>query len=297
MGETEPSRERTAIGPEEAFQLLGHEIRVQILLALWRASDHTLGFAELYDAVDVDDSGQFTYHLSKLEGRFVRHADDTYELLYAGHRVIDAIQSGVFHERLDIDPAELETDCIECGTALTFVYRDHVARVSCSDCERVWLEYPFDPGGVVERSVEEVATAFDRRTRFVWRLAGAEVCPVCAGDVRSRFLADVPREDHYAADHPVTVHLDCRRCSFFSYVPVGGAVLDQPAVVNFFFERGRSLRDAPVWTLPFVVDGGRVERRSIDPWRIQVTITADDSTIRLTLADPGTVESIDAVET
>ncbi|QRV14078.1 helix-turn-helix transcriptional regulator [Haloterrigena salifodinae] len=69
MGETEPSRDRTAVDPEEAFRLLGHEIRVQILLALWRASDHALGFSELYDAVDVDDSGQFTYHLSKLEGR------------------------------------------------------------------------------------------------------------------------------------------------------------------------------------------------------------------------------------
>ena len=297
MGETEPSRDRTAVDPEEAFRLLGHDIRVQILLALWRAADHALGFSELYDAVDVDDSGQFTYHLSKLEGRFVRHADETYELLYAGHRVIDAIRSGVFHERLDIDPTELETDCIECGTTLAFVYSDHVARVSCPDCERVWLEYPFDPGGVVERSIEDVATAFDRRTRYVWGLAGDGVCPVCAGDVRSRFLTDVPQADHYAADHPVTVHLDCRRCSFFSYVPVGGVILDRPAVVSFFFERERPLRETPIWTHPFVVDPGRVERRSTDPWRVRVTVTAGDDAIRLTLVDPGTVESIDAVET
>lgn len=297
MGETEPSRDRTAVAPEEAFRLLGHEIRVQILLALWRASDHALEFSDLYDAVDVDDSGQFTYHLSKLEGRFVRHTDETYELLYAGHRVIDAIQSGVFHERLELGPAELETDCIECGTALTFVYRDHVARVSCSDCERVWLEYPFDPGGVVERSVEEVATAFDRRTRYIWGLAVTGVCPVCAGDVRRRFLTDVPQEDHYAADHPVVVHLDCNRCSFFSYVPVGGAVLDRPAVVSFFAEHGRRLRETPIWTLPFVVDSGPVERRSRDPWRVRITVAAGDDAIRLTLVEPGAIESIDASET
>lgn len=89
--------------PADAFLIPAHEIRLGILEALWRAENHSLSFSELRKEVGVRDTGKFTYHLSKLTGRYVAHVEDRYELLYPGHRVVDAIQSGVFD-------AEVETD-------------------------------------------------------------------------------------------------------------------------------------------------------------------------------------------
>ncbi len=294
MGMTGESTDGENLEPEHAFHLVGHEIRVDILLALWRAPEHALAFSELRDRVDVRDSGRFTYHLSKLEGRFVRHEGDRYELLYAGHRVIDAIRSGVFHETTEVEPTGLGQPCLDCGATLAFDYAGHVGTVSCPDCGTTFLEYPFDPGGVVGRSVEEVAAAFDRRTRHVWALAHEAVCPVCSGTVAKRLVTSATKsEDHYASHHPVVASLDCQRCSFFSYVPVGGTLLAHPAVVSFLYERGVDVRKTPLWRLDFVVDADRVEVLSTDPRRVAVVVSAGDETMRVVVDDEANVLSVD----
>ena len=74
---------------EEAFSALGNQTRMQILLALWRAydpfaSDNAVPFSELFEAVGVDDSGQFNYHLGKLRERFVTRRETGYELTPVG---------------------------------------------------------------------------------------------------------------------------------------------------------------------------------------------------------------------
>lgn len=64
----------------EAFKQLGNETRLAILLVLWDgyepfASDSSLTFSELYDRVEVADSGNFPYHLDQLTGHFVEETD------------------------------------------------------------------------------------------------------------------------------------------------------------------------------------------------------------------------------
>ena len=105
MVEEPSARKRVATDAESAFMTLSHDLRLEILLALWEAPGFSLSFSELRRAVGVRDSGSFTYHLSQLEGHFVAKTDDGYELQYPGHRVLDAIQSGVFHEQTAIGPA------------------------------------------------------------------------------------------------------------------------------------------------------------------------------------------------
>ena len=95
---------------EAAFMTLSHDLRLEILLALWDAPDFSLSFSELRKAVGERDSGSFTYHLSELQGHFVAETDIGYELQYHGHRVLDAIQSGVFHEKATVKPIELDTE-------------------------------------------------------------------------------------------------------------------------------------------------------------------------------------------
>jgi hypothetical protein len=170
------------LDPAEAFLLTAHEIRLGILRALWRAENHSLSFSKLRKEVDVRDTGKFNYHLSKLDGRFVAHVEDRYELLYPGHRVVDAIQSGVFNQQVDREEIDLDGGCPDCGAPLAFIYEEFIARIRCRDCAETVLGYPFDPGGFAKRDDDAaVVRAFDRRTRRYWLSATDGVCPVCAG--------------------------------------------------------------------------------------------------------------------
>jgi hypothetical protein len=61
--------------PERAFWLLSDETRINILEALWAASNEPLSFTALRARVGNPNSGQFNYHLGKLKGHFVSNGD------------------------------------------------------------------------------------------------------------------------------------------------------------------------------------------------------------------------------
>lgn len=65
----------TALPPDDAFDVLGNETRLGILRVLGEA-DGPLSFSALFDRVDYDTSGNFSYHLKRLEGHFIRETDD-----------------------------------------------------------------------------------------------------------------------------------------------------------------------------------------------------------------------------
>lgn len=279
--------DRVFTDAESAFMALSHDLRLEILLALWDAPGFSLSFSELRRAVEERDSGSFTYHLSKLRGHFVAETDDGYELQYPGHRVLDAIQSGVFHEKATVAPVDLNADCRACGGGLTFEYgTDFVARVRCPGCGNRVLEWPFDPGGTADRDPRAVASAFDRRTRLVWSCALDGVCPFCAGRVdrefdsrvreQGRCIGVVERLDRYesyfARDHPAVVAVDCQRCSFYSYVPVGVVLLTRPSVAGRLTDAGVDVRGTPLWDLGFVVDADAVTVRTTDPTTVAVAV-------------------------
>jgi len=267
--------------PADALLVAAHEIRLGILRALWRAENHALPFSDLRRAVGVRDAGKFNYHLSKLEGRFVTHVEDRYELLYPGHRLIDAVQSGVFDREIEDTEIAVAGACRDCDGDLVFTYREFIGRVRCRDCEETMLGYPFDPGGFAERDDEAaIVRAFDRRTRRYWRSGTDGVCLVCAGPTEVALVDEATTlqaldryDDHYASDQPVVAAVDCQHCSFYSYVPVGVVLLGHPGVVGSLFRRGFDVRDRHLWDLPFVVDADRVTLAETDPKRVVVTAT------------------------
>jgi hypothetical protein len=287
------------IDPPDAFHLFSHELRLEILFALWDAPEYSLAFAEIQSAVGERDSGKFTYHLGKLTGHFIEEVDGQYVLQYAGHRVIDAIQSGVFHTAPTVAPTEAPGECPRCGTTPTFGYDDHLATVACPDCERKLVEYPFDPGGFQGRSVVEAIEAFDQRTKFKWRLTSDGVCFVCAGRVAVAYTessADMKHTDRYdeffAADHPVLFHLSCENCSFYSYVPVGIRLLDSASTVGQLATRGVDVEADPLWGLPFVTEADCVTVRGRDPWDVLVEAPTPTGIVAVTLDGDADVSSI-----
>ena len=286
----------TDLSPHDAFALLGHDLRVDILLALSDADDRSLPFTELRQRVDERDSGKFNYHLSKLVDRFIAHDEDAdeYRLLYPGHRVIDAIENGVFHEQVTIANVRLDATCHDCGSQLRFDYDTiNAGRVSCPSCDRLLIGFPFDPGGLTDRDGQSVAVAFDRRTRNTWERARADVCPVCSGHVDAAFVDGSVDE---AATHglPVLVDFDCTQCSFFCHVPPGAMLVTHPDVVAFLTENGVDARERRLWELPFVVNPGAITVAGTDPWQIAVTVAADDAARRAVFDDAVSVASFDA---
>lgn len=286
MGEPPEIDRVETLDPEEAFGLFGHELRLEILFALWNAPDYSLSFTDLRDAVGVRDTGQFNYHLSKLVERFVAHVDDEYELTYAGHRVIDALQMGVFTEDIDLDSIDLAEPSVCCAATVRFSYDDHIGTVRCTDCEEKLLEYPYDPAGLAERSADDIVRDFDRRTRFVWSLALDGVCPICCGRIAREFTTEADTaleaidryDEFFAADHDVVAFVECQRCSYYSYLPVGARLLCHPGVVGFLYEGGIDVRRVRSWQLPFVVDATALSVRSRDPWTVDVTVATDEET-------------------
>jgi len=289
--------------PADALLVAAHEIRLDILRALWDAESHALSFSDLRKAVDIRDTGQFNYHLSKLEGRFVAHVEDRYELLYPGHRLVDAVQSGVFDREIDRRELPVDSTCRDCGHDLVFTYREFVGRVRCPRCDETILGYPFDPGGFDGREDDDaVVRAFDRRTRRYWRSATDGVCLVCAGptdvalvDEATTLQALDRYDDHYAADQPVLAAVDCQHCSFYSYFPVGVTLLDHPGVVGALYDRGVDVTERRLWDLPFVVDADRVDLVAEAPLRVVVT-AGPDGDLPVTLDASASVVSVEGID-
>lgn len=89
------------VSTDEAFEVLAHELRLEIIRELWEAGvtrphdgdPHTTGvtFTDLRRRVGVADSGRFNYHLRKLTPHFVERAPDGYRLNAAGVEVARTI--------------------------------------------------------------------------------------------------------------------------------------------------------------------------------------------------------------
>ena len=78
----------------DAISALGNRTRLEILLALAIAERDrreqwlTLSFTDLYDAVDLDSTSQFSYHLDRLVGPFIAETPDGYRLTYGGDKIV-----------------------------------------------------------------------------------------------------------------------------------------------------------------------------------------------------------------
>lgn len=106
---------RSANDPIDALEVLGNEIRIEILRSLADAEE-SLSFTELRRRVDVRDTGKFNYHLTKLCEYFVRETEGGYELGHAGSRVIASAGVAASGDGPDADrSAPAGESCPVCG--------------------------------------------------------------------------------------------------------------------------------------------------------------------------------------
>lgn len=272
-------RSEDCIQPAEAFAIVGNETRLNILESLWRRDGDAVSFSELHDAVDVYDSAQFNYHLDRLKEHYVRKTDEGYELRTAGENVVRAVVAGTFNAHPRLEPFEVGDDCTQCGGSLVARYEDEMLAVGCRACGHGHGEYSFPPGGLQNRSDDEILEAFNHRTRHLHCLAKDGVCPECNG----RMSVTVLQGGSCCVGTGLRAEYVCQQCEHSVCSTVGLSLLDQPPVVEFYHDHGIDIETERYWKLEWCVTDEAVTVRSSDPWKLDVDIRLDGERLRVTL--------------
>jgi hypothetical protein len=279
-------------GGESAFALVGNEIRAAIVETLGdergqEGARPILSFSELHDAVAVDVvSSQFNYHLQQLVDNFVDQTEDGYRLRPEGSRLYRLMRAGTVSERTTFGPVDVGFDCHHCGTPAEGVYADSMFTVQCRACETLYDLVLVSPGTLEPGESDDGAEAalvarIDQYTRHRRLAFSRGVCPVCANDVDVALLDG--DESPFAAyqDREVVVHQSCGHCGSQMYVGVGEALLYDPGLVSFCWERGVDVTSELVWSLPWAMTDDSVTVQSRDPWRVAVDVPAGGDTLRI----------------
>ncbi|WP_115862879.1 winged helix-turn-helix domain-containing protein [Halorussus litoreus] len=264
--------------PDEAFELVAHETRFRILVALNEA-DEPLSFGEVRERVGVDDPGQFNYHLGKLTDRFVRNDDDGYQLAAPGWRLVGAVLSGGYTKALESEPIETGVPCSFCDGEMELRFEDEKIEMECRECEETYTNIPIPAGIFEDVAPEDAAKVVDSWLKRLHASADYGFCPNCDGrlDRTVRLQDDEDAPVDFEADDEAFAHYDCGRCGFGWYSSFPSAVVLHPALVGFHFENGVDVRTTPFWDLDGLEPGATtVESR--DPLRVAVPVTIDGAT-------------------
>lgn len=283
---------RECVSPAEAFSIVGNETRLSILEALWATETRPVRFSRLRERVGMRDSAQFNYHLDKLTGQFVVRTEEGYDLRNAGERVVQAVLAGSFNEHPELE-FTIESPCTRCGEPLCVFYEDEQLSIECPSCDRGHGTYSFPPGGLHDRSREEILTAFEQRVRHLHCLAADGVCPACSGRMRTTISHDGEcclgvglRADHV-----------CEQCNHSLCSAVGLSLLDHSAVVAFHSDHGIDLGNTPYWRFEWCVSDDHTTVLSEDPWQLCVEIALGDETLSVVLDGELTVLETERVRT
>lgn len=257
--------------PQRGFDLFSDETRVEILRTLAdrlreRPEDPTIGFADLRRRVGVRDSGNFNYHLQKLEGRFVRRTAEGYRIAPAGLLVVTALITGVYGEGTELGPAELEANCPGCGEPFTATYEDGLLVVACPNDHAFRNALP--PGAVEDRTLSELVDLLALKSRRDLAFAIERICPYCYA--RLEWSATIDPD----AELP-SVDTQCSRCGARAEIPVIVSLLRHPTVASFYYEHGIDVRKRPLWTPEFFTPVAVSSAPGSDRFRVEIDLEGD----------------------
>lgn len=182
-GQTEDDVVRS-LSADVAFAKLGNDTRLEILHVLFQ-SDSPLNFSDVMNAVGVQDSGRFNYHLDKLLEIFVRHTSDGYELTRAGTTVIGGVLAGEYTKSFDTSPVSLETPCPSCDCSLTGEFTNDYVQIGCQSCGRILIKLEVPPGAFEAYPRKEWPHYVDQMARQEFSMLDAGFCTVCRGPISS----------------------------------------------------------------------------------------------------------------
>ena len=277
--------EGSGVDVAEAIGLLGNEHRLQMLVAV--ADPERAGatpwepmtFTELYEAVDVDSTSGFAYHLETLVGPFLTETPEGYRLTYNGARIVRAIRSGRFEATPAFDDERIAGTCAFCGSSpLVATLEDELFLVRCPSCAATLVTDYFPRSQSAGRTPSAIVESFGHR---IWSSAVAVrggVCPECFGRVESTVTAfERDGTSHWTATS------NCRECWFELSFPVEVIAAFHPAAVGHLWEHGISLWDVPLWEFFEYIVSGTIDTdvMSTDPVALRIECRLGASPLRL----------------
>jgi len=314
-----PELDLDGVTPDEAFAILGNEIRLDIVRVLWNAdaaheyddvSDtaETISFSELRRQVDIEDNGRFNYHLSKLVPHFVRQTEAGYRLSGAGKQIARTVITVSGPEHVDFS-ANFQQDCPVCTEPLTATYEDQWLRISCTGCNGLFGDkapegaiffsnYPV--AGLTDRSPEEVfATGFYRCMLDITYMM-RDVCRECAGSISASISVC---DSHQTQEErpcsrcgtrfPVWAELRCDTCGFAKRLPVEPFVMGLAPVIGFLDDLGIDIL-APSFDEVVDLLQNRFQTTVVeDPLHVTVTLQSDTEQLSVSLDDEMNVIDVD----
>ncbi|WP_435362030.1 ArsR/SmtB family transcription factor [Haloarchaeobius sp. DFWS5] len=298
--------------PEEAFSLLGNETRFGILQALWKELDPPnsapVSYSELMDRVGVRDSGNFNYHLGKLEGHFVTSTDDGYELLEAGLQVVRSVLAGTAVGDAKIEPTAVDFPCSVCYSETTMLeYENEKVTLWCAECDGHYpaeepsgklADFAMPPAGLAARGPVELLEAGMTRVNLQVQSMAAGVCPTCSCSPELQIRVGETGTPLETFDDPgeavgaerVMSNYICPTCKLHWRFPTWVHVIWHPAIVSFYHQHGQTV-DVLSWELYTRGQEYDVSFTSVDPIRITVTVAENGDSRTLTLD-----ESMDVID-
>jgi hypothetical protein len=277
MGDTESQgKAREAVShATDAFGLLADETRLEILLAL---GEHTglagfesregMGFEELRQAVGVDDTGRFNYHLNKLREDFVQQGPDGYTLRYAGFRVTADVASGLYGRENSTATALTDVTCLAegCTRDMEVTYDDGTITLVCPEDDHLpTFQTALPPNAAAGRTPLELLTIATRDARHMMEQVQAGTCPFCwsAMDVTAP-------ADEFPDAGGWGFSASCQSCWLEFRSPVAVMAVHHPAVQMTYAEVGLRIDETPYLKYPFVRDPSAATRRGTDPTRLAI---------------------------
>lgn len=288
--------------PDNAFAVLGNRTRISILQALADA-DEPLSFSELRTRVGMKDSGQFNYHLDKLEGHFIRAIEGGYVLRRAGERVIEAVLSGAVTDDPVLEPTQVDFDCLLCGAPIEISYRQERLELYCTECaghysdtedsrestfgiEHGWLGgLSLPPAGIEGRSHDEILRAGSAWGHLEILAAAYDICPRCSARVEhsvrvcENHVVDEDLCEHCHRRQATQVYRECTNCIYNGHGMFLTHLLGSPDLRTFVWEHGIDpIADGVSWGWDY-----EEEIISVDPFRARFTYTMEGDSITLTV--------------
>lgn len=299
-GQSEPPRQ--LLSPDKAFAVLGNHTRIEILQTLADANE-PLSFSELRNRVGIRDSGQFNYHLDKLDGHFIRAIDGGYVLRRAGERVVEAVLSGAVTDDPVIEPTSIDFDCLLCGAPVEMSYRQERLELYCTECaghysdneisrestfgiEYGWLGgFSLPPAGIQGRSTGDLLAAGSTWGHLEILAAAYGICPRCSARVEHSVQVC---QDHAVDTHlcgncnrrqAVQIHRECTNCIYSGHGMFLTHLLGSADLRTFVWEHGVDpIADGVSWGWDYEED-----ILSIDPFRARFTYVMGEDSITLTV--------------
>ena len=302
----------------EAFELLGNETRLAILLTLWAAQepgrpvsdaeDVVVSFSELRERLGRPDSGQFNYHLTKLVGQFVEQSNEGYTLTPAADQILHTVFAGALTDPPSFDGEPIDAGCPQCGAPTVIDYNDGMLTQRCTSCEGIFRGPDLPPGtlqlqyrppvGLTNRTPQEFFRKGNTRTRHQSISMAESVCPDCFGSVTASLHLC---ETHDDADGTVCVNcgqrwdtqwiMVCDICKFDIEIPGFAPIFTETGVRAFYYDHGRdhdALYDAGAWDMLFDPIEA-VEVTAKDPVELRVTVDLEGDRLTVTLDADATV--------